>query len=241
MRLSLFFPVLLQAPPLDLARERALRALSGLGEIGIQALIALFVLGIGWLVGRILSTLLRWLLRRAEFDRSWIRLAHGGHEPAGPTPSDSAGTLAHWAVLFLAAVVAGDALGFDLSGSLGASLRDVLPRILLATMELVIGIGLAMLLGGLTRRVFAGAGARGARWRGQAVTALLSGFTVLVALEQLGLAAQAILLFGVTILAAVGLALALAVGIGCRDLARDFVVEYLRSLDETPPRRTDES
>jgi hypothetical protein len=96
-----------------------------------------------------------------------------------------------------------------------------------------------MLLGGLTRRLFAQAGARGALWRGQAVTALLTGFTVLVALEQLGFAAQAILLFGVTLLAAVGLALALAVGLGCRDLARDFVVEYLRSLEDGGERRPD--
>jgi len=31
---------------------------------------------------------------------------------------------------------------------------------------------------------------------------------------------------------AAGLALALAVGLGCRDLVRDFVVEYLRSIEE---------
>ena len=38
-------------------------------------------------------------------------------------------------------------------------------------------------------------------------------------------------------LAAVGLALGLAFGLGCRDLARDFVVEYLRSMDEQGPQR----
>lgn len=230
-------PVLLQAPSLELARDRALDALSGLGAIGMQALIALFVLGIGWLVGRLVALALRQVLRWSDFDRAWGRLAHGGRESAGPSPTTTAAALAHWGVLLLSAVVAGDALGFELSASLGTSLRDVLPRVLLATMELVIGIAFAMLLGRLTRRLFADAGARGARWRGQAVTALLTGFTVLIALEQLGFAAQAILLFGVTIFGAIGLALALAVGLGCRDLARDFVVEYLRSLDEGPEQR----
>jgi hypothetical protein len=33
------------------------------------------------------------------------------------------------------------------------------------------------------------------------------------------------------------LGLALAFGLGCRDLARDFVVEYLRSLDRDEPPR----
>ncbi len=37
--------------------------------------------------------------------------------------------------------------------------------------------------------------------------------------------------------AAVALALGLAFGLGCRDLARDFVIEYLRSLDEPGPKR----
>jgi len=29
-----------------------------------------------------------------------------------------------------------------------------------------------------------------------------------------------------------GLALALAFGLGCRELARDFLIEYLRTLDD---------
>jgi len=61
---------------------------------------------------------------------------------------------------------------------------------------------------------------------------------VLGALEQLGLAAQFIMALSVTAMAVAGLAAALAFGLGCRDLARDFVVEYLRSLeDETPGRQ----
>jgi hypothetical protein len=64
------------------------------------------------------------------------------------------------------------------------------------------------------------------------VVALLIGFTVLIALEQLGLAAALIVSIAVTAVAATGLALALAFGMGCRDLARDLIVEYLRASDE---------
>src|SRR5258706_359733 len=90
----------------------------------------------------------------------------------------------------------------------------------------------AWLLGGATRRLFEGAGLRGSRLRGQIVTVLLSGFAVLLALEQLGFAAQFVMALGVTVVAAAGLAVGLAFGLGCRELARDFIVEYLRSLDE---------
>jgi UDP-N-acetylmuramyl pentapeptide phosphotransferase/UDP-N-acetylglucosamine-1-phosphate transferase len=34
-----------------------------------------------------------------------------------------------------------------------------------------------------------------------------------------------------------GLAIALAFGLGCRELARDFIVEYLRSHEDHAPRR----
>jgi hypothetical protein len=42
---------------------------------------------------------------------------------------------------------------------------------------------------------------------------------------------------GITVVAAAGLGLALAFGLGCRELARDFVVEYLRSLEAEEPKR----
>src|SRR5262249_34896201 len=111
-------------------------------------------------------------------------------------------------------------------------LVDALPRVVTATILLAIGLVLAWVLGASTRRLFESAGLRGSRLRGQVVTAILTGFAVLLALEQLGFAAQFVMALGVTAVAAVGLAVGLAFGMGCRDLARDFVVEYLRSLDE---------
>ncbi|HEU5310823.1 MAG TPA: hypothetical protein VFV24_05160, partial [Candidatus Eisenbacteria bacterium] len=75
-------------------------------------------------------------------------------------------------------------------------------------------------------------GVRPNRLREQGTTALLVGFTVLIALDQLGIAAHLVLAIVIAIVAAAGLALALAFGLGCRDLARDLIVEYLRASDE---------
>jgi len=132
----------------------------------------------------------------------------------------------------IAGVLAIDVLGFDLSGALAARFSDLMPRVLAAALVLIAGSALAMLAGGVARRFFTTAGLRGARLRGQIVAGVVTCFAVVVALEQLGFAAQFVL--GITIAAAAsaGLALALAIGLGCRDLARDFVIEYLKAVDD---------
>jgi hypothetical protein len=154
------------------------------------------------------------------------------HEPAA-----IASWAIYWTIIVVALMLAIDTMGFTLSSSVGARLADVLPRIVVSAVLLAIGVCIAMLVGAVVRRFFETAGLRGARLRGQVVTWVLSGFAGLVALEQLGLAAQFIMAIGVVSLAAVGLALGMAFGLGCRDLARDFVVEYLRSMDEQGPQR----
>jgi hypothetical protein len=108
----------------------------------------------------------------------------------------------------------------------------VLPRVLAATVLLAGGAVAAMLMGAFTRRFFDGAGVPGGKLRGQGVTTVLTFFAVLLAIEQLGFAVQFVMAIGVVIAAAAGLALALAFGLGCRDLARDFLIEYLRTLED---------
>ncbi len=215
-----------------------------LDELGIRAttllreatsgllvlLLGLAVVLVGWAVARVTSAMLLALLRRLRFNEAMREVLGPGPRVAGGEPARMVATLVFWGVLALAALLGADALGLDLGPSVADRMRDVLPRVVAAGIELVGGIALAMGLGELTRRMFEGAGTRHGALRGQVVTGVLGGFAVLVALEQLGLAAEFILALTLTVTASLGVALALAFGLGCRDLARDFVVEYLRSL-----------
>ncbi len=200
-------------------------------------LLVVGVILIGWGIAALLARLLLLVLRAARFNEAvrgalpaWSEAAH--HEPAGLVS-----WALYWVVILIAVVLALDTLGWGLTASVGERLRDVLPRVVASALLLLVGVLFAMLLGGVARRFFAGAGLRGARLRGQIVAAVFTFFAVVLALEQLGLAAQFVMALGITAFGAVSLALGLAFGLGCRDLARDFVVEYLRSLDEERPRR----
>jgi small-conductance mechanosensitive channel len=205
-------------------------AAQGLFDVAI----ALLVFMIGWLVARLLSRLTLTVLRRSRFNEAVRTLRTEPGAPLGLEPAAIASWVVYWTLILLAVMLAADILGFDLTASVGDRLREVLPRVMAATIELIVGIGVAMALGAVTRRLFETAGMRHSKLRGQLVTILLSVFAVLLALEQLGIAAQLVISIGITAVAAVGAAVALAFGLGCRDLARDFVIEYLRSLDEEP-------
>lgn len=222
------------APSLPALWDRITSRLSDAGELAVTLALAAAVLLIGWLLARGARALTLAVLRALRFNEAVRRLATGPPSPTAFEPAAVAGWVAYWAVALFAFLVAADAMGLEVTMSVAERLRDVLPRVVSATLELVVGVAAAMAMGALTRRLFESAGARGSRLRGQVVTVVLTSFAVLLALEQLGLAAQFIMALGVTAMAAAGLAAALAFGLGCRELARDFVVEYLRSLDEAP-------
>lgn len=229
---------LLQSDTWGVMAERARTQLQSAALSTVDFLFALLVLLIGWLVARLVSGLAVPLLRTLRFNEG-VRglLGVPSDHAARHEPAKLAAWMIFWTLMLISLLLAMDALGFNLTIAVSDRLRDVLPRILVATVMLVIGVIIAIVLGSVTRRLFEGAGLRASRFRGQLVTSVLTVFAVLLALEQLGLAAQFIMTIMLIVIGAVGLALGLAFGLGCRDLARDFVVEYLRSLDREGPQR----
>lgn len=207
-----------------------------LGEGAVNVLIAAAVVLLGWALAALAERVLRGALRGLRFNDG-LRWLVGPRAAARHEPAVVAARTAYWIVMGCAVLLALEALGFSLVTSVGARLGDVLQRIVTSAILLAAGVVVALLVGGVTRRVLESADVRAARLLGQVTTAILTGFAALLALEQLGFAAQFVMAVGVIAAAAAGLGLALAFGLGCRDLARDFVVEYLRSLDDEGPKR----
>ncbi len=205
------------------------------GEGAKYVALAAAVMLLGWGAAAIVSRIVRGVLHAMRFDAAVRRVLGpgltGGHEPAAV-----AGWAAYWLVLASVAMLALEVIGFNLAASVASRLEDVVPRIVTSTVLFTVGTLIAVLVGSVTRRFLESAEVRAATLLGQIVTAVLLGFTALLALEQLGFAAQFVMAVGVVAVGAAGLGLALAFGLGCRELARDFVVEYLRSLDQEGPK-----
>ena len=206
------------------------------GSGAILFVLAVLVMLVGWGIVAAISRLVRALLRSVRFNEAVGRVVGPGaaarHEPAA---------VAAWAVYWVGmagvALLALETLGLSLGIQVEERLSEVVPRIATSAVLFAVGSVIAMMVGGVTRRFLQTADIRTARLQGQVVSAVLTGFAALLALEQLGFAATFVMALGIVAASTAGLGLALAFGLGCRDLARDFIVEYLRSLDDERSRR----
>ena len=208
--------------------------LTSVSEGLILFLISAGVFLLGWLLATVLSRLVQGFFAMVGVDASYARLQRGGVAPELP-PSRFAGYLMFWAVILASVLVSLRIVGMDLAPSITARLSDVVPRVLTSALVLLLGIPIAMAAGRILGTMLASTGVRLGKLRSQILISVLVVFMVLLALEQLGLAAQLVMAVGIAAVGAVGLALALSFGLGCRDLARDLVIEYLRATDHEGP------
>jgi hypothetical protein len=200
--------------------------------------IAVAVGFVGWLVALGLSRGLRALFVVLGIDAPVARLQARERARMVVLPSHIAGYVSFWGAFLAACILALRVMGLDLVPAITAHLQDVVPRVLTSALVLLGGIPIALAGARLLNNFFSTSASRSSRLRYQVFVSVLAGIVVLLALEQLGLAAQLVVAVGVTAVGAAGLALALAFGLGCRDLARDLIVEYLRASEsDTGPDR----
>lgn len=142
------------------------------------------------------------------------------------------GIAAHWVLMGITLFTIARLIDKELVNTLTTRASLLLPELLAAVLVCVIGVVAAGFVSNIARTFAGNAGISNAdvlgrvvRWAGYMVVAAL-------AVDQLGFA-KALLspLFHITY-AAVMLGLALAFGLGCRDLAKDCVVRLVRELRE---------
>ncbi|MFC3607364.1 mechanosensitive ion channel family protein [Stutzerimonas tarimensis] len=201
---------------------------------------ALLVLALGFLVARLLDSLLSRLLAKVGLDR--LVAGSGvakllGRVGVGAPPSLLLGKIAYWFVLLIFLVSAIESLGLErVSGALDA-FALYLPKVLGAGVILLGGF----LLGQLVCRVLQGAaegvGLDHARGLGRVAQGLVIVITLSVAITQLEIRAELLNYVIAIVFSSVGLAMALAFGLGSRELVGQILAGiYVRELYEVGQR-----
>lgn len=154
-------------------------------------------------------------------------------------PSGMLGLIAKWFVRLIVLVAAFDALGVPAVSQVLQQVLLWLPNLAVALVVLVIGGMAANALGDLVRR----AAARGRFERydllGSAARWTVWAFTILVAINQIGIASSLVTILFMAVVGALALALGLSFGLGGRETAANIVRQvYEHNRGATAPSNT---
>ena len=206
-----------------------------LAAIGPALLVMLTLIALGVLVGGLLRLLLSRVVRTIGFDRHMERWGVATSlRSAGVMrpPSDVLGLLFFWTTFVIFASLGIDSLGF---GRASGFLLAFLPPLFAAVLILVFGWLVANFLSQGLLIAAVNAGLPEARVLARAVHWGVLLFAAATALTHLGIGKEMVLVaFGITFGGLV-FALALAFGLGGRDVARELLERRLRR--ERPPAR----
>ncbi len=205
----------------------------------ILAMVTLIL--VGWIVATIARRLAVRVLTAANFDAGCGRwgltasLARGGIRQS---PTALVGRLVSWMIFLVALLMGIEALEMPATAGLVAVVLRFLPNVIVAALVLVIGWLLANFLAQAALIGAVNAQVAGAPLIAGAVRWLVLVFAGAASLTQLGIAREMVLLaFGIAFAGTV-LALALAFGLGGKELAREILESRLRKHDEEEDRLT---
>ncbi|HAN57022.1 MAG: hypothetical protein V4446_09425 [Pseudomonadota bacterium] len=187
-----------------------------------QLLAAMVLLVLGWLVAKVVRTGMVKLLRALQFDRLSERSGIEAFLKQGQLTVSLSGLLAglvYWLIILIVIVTVSNSLGLHLVAELFNRVVLYIPNVIVAILILVLGAILARFINRLIFAYLNNIGLEGALTISTLSEYAVLVFVFFVALEQLEIGRQLITAAFIIGFGAVGLALALAFGLGGRDWA----------------------
>ncbi|MDX1367403.1 mechanosensitive ion channel family protein [Pseudomonas sp.] len=196
--------------------------------------VALILVLLGFVVAKLLDTLLSKLLGKIGLDRLMAGtgltklLGRGGIQVPVST---LIGKIVYWFVLLIFLVSAAESLGLERVSATLDVLALYLPKVFGAALVLLAGVLLAQLVSGLVRGAAEGVGLDYAHGLGRIAQGLVIIISISVAIGQLEIKTDLLNNVIAIVLISVGLAAALALGLGSREIAGQILAGiYVREL-----------
>ncbi len=214
-------------------------SLHQIGEFLPRVLLAIAILIVGWLVAKAARYATVRMLRAINFnivtEKSGIDrfLKQGGGEA---DTTHVLGLLVYWLVVLAALMVAFNSMGLAYVTDLIGRVLLFVPKVMVAVLILAFGAYFARFVGAAVSTYCENVGMSDADLLGRFAFYAIMVFVILIALDQLGLGdiiRQTFLIF----ITAIGLALALAFGIGGAKRAGELLERWSRRPPEAPRAR----
>jgi hypothetical protein len=191
---------------------------------------AIIIFVVGWIIARLVRLAVVKLLTLVRFDKATEKAGVQGFLKKGAivkTPAEIIGSLVYWFIMILVIIASLDALGLPIVSDLLNSIFLYIPNVVAAIIVLVLGFLLGTLLSAVVRTAASNAGLKSADGLGQLSLYAIVFFSGAIALIQLGIGEEIVTAaFGIAF-GATALALALAFGLGGREMAAEYLKRWL--------------
>jgi Mechanosensitive ion channel, conserved TM helix len=180
----------------------------------------ILVLAIGWIVAKVVKTAVTKLLQKVGLDKalhSGTTARYVDRIAPDTSPSRLIGSLAYWFIILGALAIAVSQLGIAALDNFVAAIGAYLPNIVAAVLIFVVAGAIAAAIGGLVARTMGDTPT--GKVVGSVVPVLVMAIATFMILNQLQIAEEIVTITYAALLGAAALAMALAFGLGGRDLA----------------------
>jgi len=198
----------------------------------LNFLVAIVVFVIGWIVAKLIQSFIVKVLKAIRVDSiaEQIKisdfLSKGGIKH---TLSEILGMIVYWVIILGVLISSLNILALTGVSSFLDKIVGFIPNVIGALIILLLGIFISVFVASVIRTAAANLGLSQANMLSKIGQIAIIVFAILITLDQLKIGAVLVSAMNI-VLATLGLALALAFGLGCRDIAARFVSEMIEKL-----------
>lgn len=213
--------------------EPAKEILAQIGQFVVNILLVVVILIIGWVISKLIRVVITKGLRAIKLDELSDRieleamLEKGG---IGYSFSELIGIVCYWIGILVTFVVAINAIGLTIAADLLNRVVLYVPNVIAAIFILILGMFASTILKNIVVTAANNSGVTQGKLLGKLTEIVVIAFAVFVGLEQLQIGTRITQLTISIALGSIGLGLALAFGLGCKDIVGKMVGDFLDKL-----------
>lgn len=200
---------------------------------------AIIIFVVGWIIARLVRLGVEKLLKLVRFNTATEKTGVNKFLKKGEivkAPSEILGTLVYWFIMILVLIASLDALGLPIVSDMLNSIFLYIPNVVAAIIVLVLGVLMGNLLSAVVRTAASNAGLKNAEGLGNISLYAIVVFVAAIALIQLGIGEEIVVSAFGLVFGAAALALAIAFGLGGRDVAAEYLKRWLQEK-KTPAKK----
>ena len=190
---------------------------------------AMVILLAGWIIANILKGLTERVLNALKFNEFSAKIGFSDILTKGKvafSPTALLASVVYWAAMIVVFAITVDAIGLKVAAELLVRVSSYIPNVASAIFVLFVGMFLANLVSGIIKATASNAGMTRAEFLGSIAKGAILVFTTVIVLEELNVASFFVTTTFQIFFAATCLALALAFGLGGKDLAGKILLDF---------------